>query len=71
MLIINEEFRRAAEVVLNPANAMIISKNDGMFNADYNHQRDTIINMNTLLRLSRDNYSKDHIDKIRAMQATG
>lgn len=70
MLIINEEFRRAAEVVLNPANAMIISKNDGMFNADYNHQRDTIINMNTLLRLSRDNYSKDHIDKIRAMQAT-
>lgn len=70
MLIINEDFRKAAEVVLNPANAMIISKNDGMFNSDYNHQRDTIINMNTLLRLSRDNYTHDRLERIKAMQAS-
>lgn len=66
LLIINEDFRRAAENVLNPCNSMLISKNDGMFNADYNHQRDTIINANTMLQLSRQYYSKDQIDRIKA-----
>ena len=42
---------------------MIISKNDGMFNSDYNHQSDTIINMNTMINLSREYYSKDRISK--------
>lgn len=68
LLIINEEFRKAAEATLNPANAMIISKNDGMFNQAYNHQRDTIINANTVVRLSRDYYTHEQIARIRQLQ---
>ena len=45
---------------------MIISKNDGMFNSAYNHQRDSIINCNTLLRISRDNYSPKQLNAINA-----
>ena len=45
---------------------MYISKNDGMFNNSYNHKRDTIINMNTLAYLSRDKYSKEQLEKIKA-----
>ena len=68
--IINKEFQIAAENVFNPRNSMYISKNDGMFNNSYNHKRDTIINMNTITRLSRDYYSEEMISKIRQAQAT-
>ena len=50
---------------------MIISKNDGMFNPAYNHQRDSIINCNTMLRLSRDNYSPAQLDAIRMAKVIG
>ena len=52
-------------MVLNPRNAMYISKNDGMFNNDVNHARDTLINANSLLYLSRDKYSEEQLDKIK------
>ena len=68
MRIINHDFRVAAENVFNPRNAMYISKNDGMFNNSYNHKRDTIINMNTLVQLSRDNYSKKQLEAIKNAQ---
>lgn len=68
LYIINEEFRKAAETVLNPSNAMLISKNDGMFNSDYNHQRDTIIDANTMLQLSREYYTPEQIAQIKAAQ---
>lgn len=68
MLIINKEFQIAAENVFNPRNAMYISKNDGMFNNSYNHKRDTIINMNTLVQLSRDKYSQQQLDAIYLAQ---
>jgi len=71
LFIINAEFLRAAEIVLNPANAMIISKNDGMFNSDYGHHKDIIINANTLLRLARDNYSEEQLNKIYAYKKMG
>lgn len=64
MLIINKDFQTAAEYVFNPRNSMYISKNDGMFNNSYNHKRDTIINMNTFVQLSRDRYSDEQIEKI-------
>ena len=47
---------------------MYISKNDGMFNNSYNHKRDTIINMNTLVQLSRDKYSESQLAAIDAAQ---
>lgn len=48
---------------------MYISKNDGMFNNSYNHKRDSIINMNTLVQLSRANYTPEQIEHIKALQA--
>lgn len=50
--------------MFNPRNSIYISKNDGRFNNAANHQRDTIINTQTLLRLSRKNYSQDNLNKI-------
>ncbi len=66
LYIINQAFKEAAENVLNPRNSMYISKNDGMFNNTYNHKRDTVINMNTLVYLSRNNYSEEQLAKIQA-----
>lgn len=64
MLIINDAFCQRAAEVFNPRNAAYISKNDGMFENATNHQRDTIINTYTMLKLSRKNYSKENLDKI-------
>lgn len=69
LLIINNDFLRAAERVFNPANAMVISKNDGYFNNDYNLQRDELINLSTLINLSRGNYSKEQLEQIERMKA--
>lgn len=68
LLIINKEFQTAAENVFNPRNSMYISKNDGMFNNLYNHKRDTIINMNTLVQLSRSKYTPQQLASIKAAQ---
>lgn len=67
LYIINQDFRRAAELILNPVNSMQISKNDGMYDITYSHQRDAIINLNSVVRLCRDNYSKKQLDKIKAI----
>lgn len=68
ILIINKEFEEYAAKVFNPRNAMFISKNDGMMNNAVNHSRDTIINLNTFLNLSRDNYNRETLDKIRSLK---
>lgn len=68
MLIINKEFGEYASRVFNPRNAMFISRNDGMMNNAVNHSRDTIINLNTFLNLSRDNYNREMLDKIRQLK---
>lgn len=47
---------------------MYISKIDGKFNKDVMVQRDTIINSNTLLRLGRDNYAQEDLDKIEKIR---
>lgn len=64
LLIINDAFHQRCSEVFNPRNAVYISKNDGMFNNAVNHQRDTIINTQTLLKLSRKNYSQENLRKI-------
>ena len=68
LLIINKDFQEAAEYVFNPRNSMYISKNDGMFNNSYNHKRDSIINMNTLVQLSRGHYSAAQLERIKTLQ---
>ena len=69
LLIINEDFLKAAYRVFNPAQAMLISKNDGYFNNDYNMQRDTVINSSTMMYLSREYYTQEQLDKIAAIKA--
>lgn len=64
LLIINDAFYQRTFEVFNPRNSMYISKNDGMFNNAVNHQRDTIINTYSMLKLSRKNYSKENLDRI-------
>lgn len=68
LLIINNDFYIRANQVFNPRNAMYISRNDGKFNNDVNHQRDTIINSNTMINLGRNIYSKQEIDNIRRLK---
>lgn len=47
---------------------MYISRNDGKFNNDVNHQRDTIINSNTMINLSRSMYSKEELYSVRRIK---
>lgn len=68
MLIINDSFFERSNQVFNPRNAMQISRNDGKFNNQVNHQRDTIINFNTLIRLGRPNYSEVELNQIRKVK---
>lgn len=70
LYLINKDFIEAAERVLNPRNAMQISRNDGMFNPDVNHSRDLLINCNTMVQLSRDKYSPEVRARIAALQQT-
>ena len=55
--------------ILNPRNNFIISKNDGLMNPSVNHQRDVIINSNTMMQLSRDYYTSEMISVIKQAQA--
>lgn len=69
MMIINDKFFERAYQVFNPRNAMYISRNDGKFNNDVNHQRDTIINANTIINLSRSKYTKEELDNINRIKS--
>lgn len=68
MYIINKEFLYAAENAFNPKNAAMISKNDGYFNNSYNHQRDTLINANGLVQLSRNKYTLKQLERIKELK---
>lgn len=64
LYIINKRFFEACNRILNPRNNMYISKNDGKFNNDVNHQKDLIINATQLMDMHRCVYSKEQLDKI-------
>lgn len=65
LYIINKELFEHSFRVFNPRNCMYISKNDGLFNNDANHSKDTLINANTVIQLSRDKYSPEQLEKIK------
>lgn len=65
MYIINKSFYEAASRVLNPRNAMYISRNDGKLSKDVIHNKDTLINANGLVGLARGNYSAQQMEQIR------
>lgn len=70
LYLINKPFAERAEKVLNPRNAMYISRNDGRFNNDINFARDVLINANTMINLSRENYTPEQINKIKRLKAS-
>lgn len=65
LYLINQQFITEAEAKFNPRNALYISRNDGSFNNDVNHCRDTLINANSIIYLSRDKYTEEQKDAIR------
>lgn len=69
MLLISKGFEQAADQVFSPR-AMLISKNDGSFDNNFNLQRDELINASTLIYLGRDKYTKKQLEKIAACKAT-
>ena len=48
----------------NPRNAMLISRNDGLFNNSVNVFKDILITANGLIGLGRDSYTKEEMDEI-------
>ena len=68
LLLLNKEFIAACEEVFNPANALMISRNDGLFNNDVNHFKDTIVNLNSFLYMGRDAYSEEDIEYIKSIR---
>ena len=66
LYLINKTFIKRCEETFNPRNSMYISKNNGLFNNDVNHSKDTLIAINTFLNMSRSAYSEDEINAIKA-----
>lgn len=64
MYITNKAFFEAAYRVLNPRNAMQISRNDGKFNRDVNWTKDTLVNGNSMIYLSRKYYTEEQLQRI-------
>ena len=67
LLIINKDFKERAMQIFNPRNTMYISRNDGQFNNDVNHQKDTLINTNTFIDIGRGVYSEDEEQMIEQL----
>lgn len=65
LYLINKDFAEAAFNILNPRNAFYISRNDGKLNSQVLFNKDTLINANALIGLSRKNYSPEQLEKIR------
>lgn len=68
LLIYNKRFAEACEKVYSPRNAFCISRNDGGMNDAVNIFKDTVINLNALMNLSKSHYTQENKDKIKALQ---
>lgn len=65
MYITNKAFYAACNRVLNPRNSMQISRNDGKFNGEVLFSKDSMINANSMIYLSRNKYTKEQLDIIK------
>ena len=63
--IINESFFERAYQIFNPRNSMYISRSNGMLNKDVLVQRDTLINSNTLVGLTKDLYTLEELEELK------
>lgn len=65
MYITNKAFYEACNRVLNPRNSMQISRNDGKFNGAVLFSKDSMINANSMIYLSRNKYSAEQLERIK------
>ena len=63
--ITNKAFYEACALVFNPRNSMQISRNDGKFNGEVLFSKDSMINANSIVYLSRKKYTKEQLDIIK------
>jgi DNA-directed RNA polymerase beta' subunit len=68
MYLIDKDFIHQCEKTFNPRNTMYLSINDGRFDNRLNHSKDTIINMNTLRKLSFNSYTSEELENIRRLK---
>ena len=68
LMIYNNRFREECNKVFNPRNAFCISRDDGLLNPSINIFKDTVINLNGLLELTRGNYSKAQLENIERLK---
>lgn len=66
--IVNRSFWEIANNVFNPRNAFYLSRNDGLFNNDVNHQKDTLINATMLSELGQSIYTDDDLNNVKRIQ---
>lgn len=67
LFLINGAMIERSMQIFNPRNAMYISRSDGLFNKAVMVQRDTVINANTLVSLTRNDYSEDDLAKMNRL----
>ena len=48
---------------------MFVSRNDGKTNIELIHNKDSVININSLIGLSRENYGNERIEQIKRLQS--
>ena len=68
-LLLNKNFDKICEAVYSPRNAFFIERNYGLANPDTIPFKDTLINMNAFVNMSRKYYSPADIANIKALQA--
>ena len=68
LLLYNERFMEECEKIYSPRNAFCISRNDGGMNQSINIFKDTLINLNALMNLSKQYYTDENKIKIKALQ---
>jgi DNA-directed RNA polymerase beta' subunit len=67
-MLYNEKFADECEKVYSPRNAFCISRNDGRMNPSINIFKDTVINLNALINLSKEYYTEENKSRINALQ---
>lgn len=63
IMLMNHDIIMRSMINLSPMNAMVISKNDGMFNDDVNIQTEAVISLNSFRRLATQ-YTEDEEENI-------
>lgn len=59
---------KACDEIYNPRNAFCISRDDGMMNQSINIFKDTVINLNAFMNLSKEYYTEENKEKIKMLQ---